>query len=311
MVSPLAVDIASSTQKLFEETILRAVDTTYQVFQNMDIPMKSLCYAGGVSLNCPTNSRIYRESRFENLYIPPDCDDSGISSGAALFLYHNILNQQVNKLNHNKTGKQKYPYLGGRYTTDHVERVLLQNNKHIDFMKSEKCPQLAAEDVSADKVIAWFEARSEIGPRALGHRSLIANPRFKENWPRLNHLKKREFWRPFAPAILENDLDKAFSGCPKISPYMLYTANVKSSQYPAITHVDGSARIQTVGPDAGEFYEMLLHLKTITGVGIVLNTSFNGPGEPIVESPEEALQFLMSNSLLDVLYIDGFRVKRR
>jgi carbamoyltransferase len=122
-------------------------------------------------------------------------------------------------------------------------------------------------------------------------------------------MKKRETWRPFAPAVLKDEASAWFNGAPDYSPYMLYTAQVTTTYLPAITHVDGSSRLQTVSPEVGEFYRMHVHLKNLTGFGVVLNTSFNGPGEPIIEKPEEALQFLLTTNL-DALYIDGCRVTR-
>lgn len=167
----------------------------------------------------------------------------------------------------------------------------------------------AAEDLAADRVIGWFEGRSEIGPRALGHRSILADARRSANWARVNALKGREAWRPFAPAVLESEAEKWFLGLPASSPYMLFTGIVRSHDLPAITHVDGSARVQTVDPSCGEFFRVIQFFHALTGVPVILNTSFNGPGEPIVEAPEDALNFL-TQSDLDVLYIGGIRVTR-
>ena len=309
LMSPLVVDIASSTQKLFEETILAAVETTHKVFLNMKKPMSNLCYAGGVALNCPTNSRIYRESAFENMYIPADCDDSGLAAGSALFLYHNIFDNPVSIISKPKRGVGSYPYLGGCFSGENVETAIAKFSGQISTQNAGDWDRQAAKDIADNKVIAWFEKHSEIGPRALGHRSLIANPSFEANWERVNDLKKREKWRPFAPAVLKDEVSKFFRGAPLDSPYMLYTAQVVTHKLPAITHVDGSARIQTVGPEVGDFYNMLCHVRDLTGIGVVLNTSFNGPGEPIMERPEEALQFLVTSDL-EVLYMDGYRITK-
>jgi carbamoyltransferase len=304
------VDIAASTQKLFEEIIIVATECTSKLFKNMKMPMENLCYAGGTALSCPTNSRLYQKSLFKNLYIPPDCDDSGLSIGSALYLYHNIFDNPLPLNEEGSLHLSSYPYLGGDFRGKAVEVALKAVADHIDVTQPDNCSHAAAEDIYEDKIVAWFEGRSEIGPRALGHRSLLANPRKKENWKRVNALKSREDWRPFAPAVLEDEATKWFSGAPSHSPHMLFTAQVTTPDLPAITHVDGSSRLQTVSPEVGEFYHLLVHLKTLSGYGVVLNTSFNGPGEPIIEKPEEALQFLLTTNL-DALYIDGFRVTRR
>jgi carbamoyltransferase len=161
-----------------------------------------------------------------------------------------------------------------------------------------------------DKVIGWFEGRSEIGPRALGHRSILADPRKAENWQRVNEIKQRETWRPFAPAVLAEHARDWFDSIPLPSPHMLYTAQVKSDAVPAITHTDKSARIQTVDASAGAFHDVLRAFHERTGIPMVLNTSFNGPGEPIVESPMDAIRFFVGSSL-EALYLEGRRITRR
>jgi len=170
--------------------------------------------------------------------------------------------------------------------------------------------KLSAKSLNANKIISLLEGRSEIGPRALGHRSLLINPSYPENWERMNELKQREKWRPFAPAVLQEDLDLYFNGLPNESPFMLFTAQVKSNNLPAITHVDGSARVQTVTAEAGGLFLILKKLKEISGCSVVLNTSFNGPKEPIVEKPEEAINFLLTTKL-DVLYLNGKKITRK
>jgi carbamoyltransferase len=180
----------------------------------------------------------------------------------------------------------------------------------IDFTPCADPAEAAAADLAEDRLIGWYEGSSEIGPRALGHRSILADPRKAENWPRVNRLKGREPWRPFAPAVLESEAPKWFYGAPNPSPYMLFNASIRSNQAPAITHVDGTSRIQTVSPANGEIHRVIKHFFAKTGMPMVLNTSFNGPGEPIVESPGDAIRFLVA-STLDALYMGGFRITRR
>jgi carbamoyltransferase len=188
-------------------------------------------------------------------------------------------------------------------------RALREYGDRMVFECPPRAAYAAAVDLAANKIVGWFEGRSELGPRALGHRSLLADARVGANWAEVNRIKGREAWRPFAPAVLEEDAEQWFSGCPFPSPYMLFTATVTSKALPAITHVDGSARIQTVNADRRAFFELLQEFKRLTGVSVVLNTSFNGPGEPIVETPEHALRFLVESEL-DVLYVEGWRVVR-
>jgi carbamoyltransferase len=185
--------------------------------------------------------------------------------------------------------------------------------RHADRVTWEPAPDWAgdaARELADDKVIGWFEGRSEIGPRALGHRSILADARKAENWGRVNRIKGREAWRPFAPAVLAERVAEWFEGGPLPSPHMLFTAQVKSKDLPAITHVDGSSRIQTVDETCGAFHGLLSRFEALTGVPVVLNTSFNGPGEPIVESPDDALTFFLQSDL-DALYMEGRHVRRR
>ena len=169
----------------------------------------------------------------------------------------------------------------------------------------------AAKDIFDNKVIAWYEGKSEVGPRALGHRSLVSNPTYKDNWKRVNKIKEREWWRPFAPSVLEEEADKWFAKMPFPSPYMLFTGQViNSEKIPAITHVDNSSRIQTVNKSSGQYYQMTVSYTHLRAHETSLNTSFNGPGEPIIETPEQAIKFLL-NTDLDLLYIDGYRVQKK
>jgi carbamoyltransferase len=264
-----------------------------------------LCLSGGCALNCPSNSRLFREGPFRKIFVEPGCDDSGLAIGAAAWLYHNVLDQPVPP-----RADYASPYLGLPISTDAIQAALDAAGEGIQFTACPDSAQAAAADLAEDRIIGWFEGRSEIGPRALGHRSILADPRQAANWSRVNALKGREAWRPFAPAVLESEAENWFEGMPLPSPYMLFTGAVRSSDLPAITHADGSARIQTVDSSCGEFFRVVEQFFAKTGMPVVLNTSFNGPGEPIVESPTDALRFLV-NSRLDALYIGGMRVTRR
>lgn len=308
VLAPINVDVAASTQKLFEETYLVAVDALAKVLEKAGLRTDNLSLSGGCALNCPSNSRIYLESRFRNVFVEPGCDDSGLAIGAASWLYHNVLDQPLPE----QVAGGASPYLGAQTTNDaiRIEAALHAAENDVQVTSCTDAAQSAAEDLAADKVIGWFEGRSEIGPRALGHRSILADPRQGANWERVNLIKGRERWRPFAPAVLESEAEKWFQGLPRQSPYMLFTGTVRSHALPAITHADGSARIQTVNATCGEFFRVIEHFFATTGVPVVLNTSFNGPGEPIVETPEDALRFLL-HSKLDALYLGGRRVTRK
>ncbi len=308
ILEPICVDIAASTQKLFEETILYASECIAEMFINSKLNIDTLCYAGGTGLNCPTNSRLIKESPFSKIYIPPHCDDSGLSLGGAQYAYHHVLDNP--RLPISQTSYLSLPYLGLKNSEDNINEAIKKFQDQINVEESIDSEKLAAKDLHENKIIAWFEGRSEIGPRALGHRSLLMNPAYPENCQRMNSLKQREQWRPFAPAVLLEDLDLYFSGLPNESPFMLFTAQVKSNNLPAITHVDGSARVQTVTAETGGLFLILKHLKKLSGCSVVLNTSFNGPKEPIVEKPEEAINFLITTKL-DALYLDGKRLTRK
>lgn len=300
------IDIAASTQKLLEETVLRAVNYGYSMMARNNLSAKNLCLSGGVALNCPANQRIYNECAFDEIYIEPSCTDEGLSIGSALYFYHHICGNKLKK------PKEKYssPYLGATISTSHIDKALKKYAGKISITKLDQPYKNAAEDLSNNKVIAWYEGRSENGPRALCHRSILANPTYHENWRRVNNIKGREEWRPFAPVILEEETDNWFGRVPKISPYMLFTADVKTNNIPAITHVDRTARIQTVNNSSGSIYLLLKEFFAKTKVPILMNTSFNGPKEPIIEKPEEALEFLV-NSKIDALYMEGYKIERK
>jgi carbamoyltransferase len=310
MTEPLCIDLAASTQKLFEEGMLAAAEAMHATFRRSGMPAENLCLSGGGALNCPANSRVYREGRFARMYVEPGCDDSGLAIGAAKFLYHNVFDQPLGSAK--EEGPYASPYLGVPVSAAEMEAALARarnSGVQLDITQPDDAARAAAEDIAADRVIGWFEGRSEIGPRALGHRSILADARKGANWPRVNRIKGRESWRPFAPAVRESEAATWFRGAPNPSPYMLFTAAVASQDLPAITHTDGSARIQTVDPSCGAFFRVVEQFFAITGVPVVLNTSFNGPGEPIVETPDHALAFL-ARSDLDALYLGGWRVTR-
>lgn len=306
ILSRFSTDLAATTQKLFEEQILAASLVLQRFAIGSGQPTENLCLSGGGALNCPANSRLWREGPFENVFVPATCDDSGLAIGSALYATHTLFDRPRQPQGATTSTSA---YLGMRHSQESIEAALEARRSSLRITRLDGgAPADAAKALADDEVVAWFEGRSEIGPRALGHRSILADPRVGANWKRVNQIKTREAWRPFAPAVLHEKAADWFNHAPLPSPFMLFTAQVLSRQLPAITHVDGSARIQTVAKDCGGFREVLEEFDKETGVPVVMNTSFNGPGEPIVESADDALRFFETSDL-DRLYIGGHRVE--
>ncbi|MCQ4122377.1 carbamoyltransferase C-terminal domain-containing protein [Rhodococcus tibetensis] len=302
---PINADIAASTQQLFEEVRARAVATLAQLLQRADLPATNLCLTGGTALNCPSNTQIAEHSGFKQVHVEPTCDDSGIAVGAALVVHHSLLGAEV------EFGERHSAYVGRRFTPQQVVDALAvaAGELTVTPLASEDIADRAVEDLLAGCVVAWFEGASEVGPRALCHRSLLVDPRAAENWARVNQVKGRESWRPFAPVVLEDRAADWFRGLPLPSPYMLFNADVSEGNIPAVKHIDGTSRIQTVDSEAGGIHRLLSRFAEETGVPVLMNTSFNGPGEPIVDSPADALATFLELPI-DVLYIDGHRVTK-
>jgi carbamoyltransferase len=307
MTAPVNADVAASTQKLFEETYLAGVETLHKVIARMGRRTSNLCLSGGAALNCPSNTRLFREGRFANLFIEPGCDDSGLAVGAALFLYHNVFDRTLAE---RPPGAAASPYMGVPISDRQIKAALDAARDLVDFSPCTDAADSAARDLVEDRIIGWYEGRSEIGARALGHRSILADPRKAENWPRVNRVKGLESWRPLSSAVLESEASKWFGGAPDPSPYMSFTASVRTNDAPAVTHVNGTALIQTISTANGEIGRVVEQFFALTGMPMVLNTSFNGPDEPIVETPADAIRFLVG-SPLDAVYMGGFRVVRK
>jgi carbamoyltransferase len=305
MVEPINVDIAASAQRLFEDVMLKAVQSLRSLLEASKIATERLVLTGGAALNCPTNTRIFNDGSFRRVEASPAVDDSGLAIGSSYALYHCILQQP-------RSAAARAPfvskaYRGAGYGPEAVADALDSVANQIVAERVTDAPRAAAGEIAADHVIGWFLGASEIGPRALGHRSILAHPGRAENWKRVNIIKRREWWRPFAPAVLTEFSSRYFDAAPANSPYMLFNAEVISDEIPAVCHVDRTARIQTVDAGTGDFRLLLEHFYAVTGIAAVLNTSLNGPGQPIIQTPSEALDFFLS-SPLDALYLDGWRV---
>jgi carbamoyltransferase len=303
--SRFSKDIASSAQKILEDTMLQLAITCADIAIQLKMPTDTLALSGGVALNCPSNTKLYNSGLFNDIKIPPAVDDSGLAVGAALYLYHHVLgNPRVEKCE--IAIDRSVAYLGRDFTQEKVAEILSQYD--LAVIPDENL-QLLVNVLASGGIAGWFLGRSEHGPRALCGRSILADPRNASNWDLVNSIKQRERWRPFAPVVLQDDVHLFFSGCPTSSPYMLFNANVLSTRLPAVTHVDNTARIQTINSKSGKIYELLCQFKNLTGVGVLMNTSFNGPGQPIVDSPTTAIKFFLESEL-NSLWIEGLFVSK-
>lgn len=292
-------DLAASLQKVTEEIVLRMAN-----YVQSETGMDSLCMAGGVALNCVANSRVLRETRFKNIFFQPAAGDDGGALGVAFYIWNSILGNP-------RRFTFKHAYWGPEYTNDQIRIYLRSMNVAFKELSEVEIVEMTARLIADQKVIGWFQGRMEWGPRALGNRSILADARNKDNWQRVNlKIKFRESFRPFAPSVLEEEAKDYFDlDCQ--SPYMLLVAQVKKDTVPAITHVDGSARIQTVSKEQNPLYHSLLSaFKRLTNCPLLINTSFNVRGEPIVCSPEDAFWCFMHTDM-DYLVLGNFILDKR
>tara|TARA_B100000575_G_scaffold290955_1_gene295736 strand:+ start:686 stop:2521 length:1836 start_codon:yes stop_codon:yes gene_type:complete len=314
------MDIAASIQSVTEEIVLRLTKDIAKEYK-----IKNLCLAGGVALNCVVNGKIKREKIFENIWIQPAAGDAGGSLGAALaYWYH-----ELKKPRKNFFDQMKGAYLGPKFSENSIEEKLIKLKCKYIKKTSDEISTFVAKELSNNKTVGWFQGRMEFGPRALGGRSILADPRSEKMQKELNlKIKFRESFRPFAPSVLREDVGDWFEQNSD-SPYMLLVSeikkekqismsaedsklfgidklNIKRSSIPAVTHVDYSARIQTVHKDTNpKYYNLIKQFKKITGCPVLVNTSFNVRGEPIVCSVEDAFNCFMGTNL-DILVIENF-----
>ena len=309
-------DIAASAQLLLEENRLAAAQCLARIVNRLNIHPEGLCLSGGVALNCPANTRLATEGPLAPVFVEPNCDDGGLAVGAALYLTHHLLGIPRNRsmrtpsLPQGMTG-ETHPFTSTPTPeAKSIEKALHQWEGKLQWSKVDNSAREAAEEIAKGKLVAWFQGPSEVGPRALGRRSLLADARLSNTWQRVNQAKDREAWRPFAPAVLESVSERWFEGMPLPSPYMLFTGKVKGTNLPGVTHVDGTARVQTVADADIPFADLLREFASLTDVPVVLNTSLNGRNQPIVESPNDALS-LYASGMADILFIGPYRVERR
>ena len=307
------MDIASSIQKVTEDIMVKLARSIREEYN-----IKNLCLAGGVALNCVANSKILQEKIFENIWIQPAAGDAGGSLGAALALWYL---EQGNDRKINPTDDMKGSYLGPEFTQSEIEKELKLIGAKYEIVGHEDLINRTSDYLIQEKAVGWFQGRMEFGPRALGGRSILGDPRSDKMQKNLNlKVKYRESFRPFAPSILREDLTEWFD-LNIDSPYMLFVAdinskksiemtneqnelfginklNIKRSEIPAVTHVDYSARIQTVTQSTNKlYYDLISKFKEKTGCPVIVNTSFNVRGEPIVNTPSNAFNCFMGTDL--------------
>ena len=323
LLTEFHMDIAASIQAVIEEIVMKLTKSLFKEFKS-----ENLCMAGGVALNCVANGKILKNNVFKNIWIQPAAGDAGGSLGAALAFWYKELGNKRNP-NLNKKDEMNGAYLGPSFDNDQIEETLKSLKAKYQKKNDESLFNLIANELKNKKTVGWFQGRMEFGPRALGARSIIADPRSDKMQKELNlKVKFRESFRPFAPSILREDLSDWFElNCD--SPYMLLVSdikknlqipmnesdqklfginklNVKRSSIPAVTHVDYSARVQTVHKETNpRYYNLIKKFKEITNCPVLVNTSFNVRGEPIVCTVEDAFRCFMGTNL-DILVCENF-----
>ena len=316
------MNIAASIQDVLEEVIIKICKSLKN-----DFNIQNLCLAGGVALNCVANGKILKENIFKNVWVQPAAGDAGGALGACYNVWHQLLN---NNRNHSDiSDKMKGCYLGNSFTENEIKEILDKKKIKYERKDSDKTIEFVSDKIIKGKVVGWFQGRMEFGPRALGNRSILADPRNHEMQKNLNlKIKFRESFRPFAPIIMFEEQEKWF-GSKKLSPYMMFTyylrdklkvkvndkdlqnINNKRSIIPAVTHLDYSARIQSVSQETNsKLYDLLKSFYSKTGCPVLINTSFNIRGEPIVCEIEDALNCFFGTGI-DYLICENFVIDKK
>lgn len=296
-------DLAASLQKITEEVIFKILNHLHKI-----TGLNNLCMAGGVALNSVANGKITKNTPFKNIFIQPAASDAGSSIGVASFITHSILEKERNFVLENA-------YLGPEYSTEEIKKYLNDNNINYSEFKNEKELIITtAKLIYENQIIGWFQGRMEWGPRALGNRSILSNPCNPQMKEILNtKVKHREYFRPFAPVIIEEDVHDWFDMDKDEESFMLFVYPIKKEKQkiiPAVTHVDGSGRLQTINKKQNLlYYSVIKEFEKMSGIPILINTSFNIRGEPIVCTPHDAYRCMMGTGI-DYLIIDNFIIKR-
>jgi carbamoyltransferase len=293
-------NIAHSLQLVLHETVLRLATWLHH-----RTGLNKLCLAGGVALNCVLNAYLRDKGPFRHIWVQPAAGDAGTALGAALWI--DARERGTNQ----RTFQMDHVYWGPEYSDEAIEKFLKWSK--LPYRKLRDVAKEAAQILATNKIIGWYQGRMEFGPRALGSRSILASPIHADMQARLNEVKDREDFRPVAPVVLEEDAVNWFEGA-NYSPFMLFVYPVKESmadKIPAVRHVDGTARIQTVNPTQHAlYYALLKEFKELTGVPVLVNTSFNTLGKPIVSSPRDAIECFWT-SPFDALVIGSFLIEKK
>ncbi|CAM4107557.1 carbamoyltransferase [Bordetella tumulicola] len=295
-------NLASSLQYVLEETAMHMANWLHR-----ETGARNLSMAGGVALNCVMNARLSRDGPFDSVWVQPAAGDSGTSLGAALYVDYQQRGGE-------RRWTMEHAYLGPAYDDDEIERFLYRSR--LAFRKLDNVAEEAAELLVQEKILGWFQGRMEFGPRALGARSILASPLDSGMQARLNGLKDREDFRPVAPVVLEEQAAQWFDARgeqPLCAPFMLFVYDVlpqRATQIPAVRHIDGTARVQTVRRDQNaRYHDLLAAFERRTGVPVLVNTSFNTRGEPVVCSPRDAVECFWT-SPLDALVIGSYLLEK-
>lgn len=293
------MDLAASLQFLMEESIMKMANHLYKI-----TGIQNICIAGGVGLNCTANGRLLRDGPFRNIFLQPACHDAGGALGAASLVKHEVLGDS-------KREELKNPYMGEEFSNEQIKKQL--DETKMPYQYCDDIVSKCAELIAAGKIVGWFQGRAEWGPRALGNRSILADPTRPDMKDLINkYIKHREDFRPFAPAVTIEDVGKFFENI-KTSPFMLFvvkTKDIAKEKIPAVVHIDKTSRVQTVERSANpRFYDLLRAFEAIKGVPVLLNTSFNVNKEPIVNSPADAIRCFYSAGL-DYVAIGDYLVSK-
>jgi len=298
-------DIGASAQKVLEDVILKMANHIHSKTK-----MKNLCIGGGVALNGVANYKVLKESLFENIHIPPSPGDAGSAVGAAQYLYYIYHKNSKNTPNSAQLIHENV-YVGPSFTESDIKKFLDSQNTSYESFDRKSLLKKTAQLIAEGNIVGWYQGKMEWGPRALGNRSILADPRKAEMKDILNaKIKHRESFRPFAPSILEEHASEYFD-IDRPSPYMLMVAPVKKPKViPAVTHVDGTGRLQTVSKDSNPlYYDLINEFYKITRVPVIINTSMNVMGEPIVNTPEQAYQMIVKTDM-DYIVMGNNLVKK-
>ena len=294
-------NIAASLQLFVEETLIKIANHLYS-----ETKMPNLCLAGGIFLNCVANQKILEKTPFEKVFIQPGAGDAGGSIGAAINLYNCILGNPRSYI-------MEHAYLGPEFSDEVIKRIVLTQNLKFTEYNEEELLQKAAQFIHNNKTVGWFQGRLEFGPRALGNRSILANATNPEMVNILNdRIKHREWFRPFAPIVPEDRANEFFE-MNGMSPFMLLAPRVREHArtiLPSITHIDGTARVQTVSKKYNpRLYKLLIEIEKLCGVPVAINTSFNLHGEPIVCTPDEAINDFLKSEM-DYLIMGNLLIQK-